>query len=379
MIPCIYAIQDEAFIASNYTARGDWLDELGLDNENIITWDDVHEMLTLFKLNYCAFPFPLLTRIDMAGNYAFTSFDTLPYVSESVGPMYVVDGKVTFSNMNDNDKELATLLNQWFEEGLIDPNWASYANNQSFVDKTVGNEVGYVYMSPGEVDGYERGNTNDPDARWDPIHKPLKTPDQVVHVGGEKARLWYGSAVISPKCENIELAVTWIDWRYSPSGSFAVSYGPEGVLWETDENGNMVATDEALNPEDGLAFAWACNLYGLNPLAEPGLAISARKYIVPGGDRMLAIHYFWDDYNYDGAYEWPTGIKLTQEQTEEVNQYAADLGTFVTENYSGFIDGSKPLSEWDSYVAELKNLGIETVIAIYQKAYDDYMEFLASF
>ncbi|NLO48427.1 MAG: hypothetical protein GX111_08940 [Clostridiales bacterium] len=374
IIATFYAIEDVAFIASNYLARGDWLDELGLDNDDIITWDDVHNMLTLFKANYCEFPFPMFSSIDMAGTYAFTSYDTLPAISTTaVGPAYQINGKVVFSHMNDTDREFMTMINQWYSDGLIDPSWSSYGNNTAFQDKTYSGQVGYVYMSPGEVDGYEKGTINDPDCRWDPIHKPLKTPGQVVHVGGEKSRWFYGSAVVSTKCTNIPLVVTWLDWKYSPSGAFICSYGPEGTLWEKDENGNPTATEWALSAPMGVAFAWLCMTFGFNALAEPGLEVCNRKYIMPGGDRMLAIHYYWDDYNYDGAYKWPSGVKFTSDQTDEINITSNDIVTYISENYSAFVDGSKPLSEWDAYVEQLHSLGIDRIMEIYQEAYDTYI------
>ena len=93
-------------------------------------------MLTLMKQNYCEHPLPLFSTIDMAGNYAFNSYDTLPYINPfGVGPQYVVDGQVRLANMNENDKALMTRLNQWYNEGLIDPGWAGYDNNTLFTDK----------------------------------------------------------------------------------------------------------------------------------------------------------------------------------------------------------------------------------------------------
>lgn len=373
IIASFCAIEDVAFIAANYLARGDWLTELGLNNDEIITWDDLHNMLTLFKANYCEFPFPMFSSIDMAGNYAFTSYDTLPAISTSaVGPVYQINGKVVFSHMNETDKAFMTMINQWYSEGLIDPSWTSYGANIDFQDKTNNGEVGYVYMSPGEVDGYEKASP-DPDCQWVPIHKPLKTPGQVIHVGGETSRFFYGSAIVSTKCSNIPLVVTWLDWKYSPNGAFVCSYGPEGTLWEKDENGNPTATEWALSSPMGVSFAWICMTFGFNALSEPGLEITARKYIIPGGDRMLAIHYYWDDYNYDAAYKWPSGIDFTQEQTDEINKTSNDIVTYISENYSAFVDGSKPLSEWDEYVAQLHALGIDHIMDIYQDAYDAFM------
>jgi putative aldouronate transport system substrate-binding protein len=272
VIASFYAIEDVAFIGSNYMARGDWLEDLGLSNEEIVTWEDVRNMLTLFKTNYCEFPFPMFSTIDMAGNYAFTSYDTLPFINvAAVGPAYQIDGQVVFSHINDTDKEFMTMLNQWYTEGLIDPSWTSYGANTAFTDKTTTGQVGYVYMSPGEVDGYENSTTNDEDCAWVPIRKPLKTRVRW-SMSAEKNPGCFTAARLSvPKCANIPLAVTWIDWRYSPTGSFVVSYGPEGVLWEKDENGDPIATEWAQSNPESTAFAWLCMLFGLNALPSPAL------------------------------------------------------------------------------------------------------------
>ena len=375
MIAAFYALSKEPFVASNYMARGDWLAELGLTNDDIVTYDDLHEMLVGFKttIGTCEFPWPLLNTLDITNNATFLAFDTIPYVGPYVvGPMFVVDGQVRSPHVNDGDRQFMTLLNQWYSEGLIHPDWASFDNNTKFTDLITTDQVGYAYMSPGEVDGYET-QSSDPDAQWVPIHRPLLEEGQVIHVGGQMTRIGYGSASISANCSNIPLIVSWCDWRYSPSGSDLSSWGEEGVLWEYDESGNRIATDFALNNPYGLSFAWCCMFYGMNSLAEHGMEDTDRKYALEGGERMLAMHDYWADWDYDGAYDLPAGVKLTQEQTEVVNDYSSDVITFLSENYLAFVDNSKPLSEWDSYVSGLLDLGLSEIIAVYQQAYDDYM------
>lgn len=371
-IVTFHSMLKDSVIAAMYTARGDWLAEMGKTNDDIVTIENLHEMLTYFKANFCEYPLPLFGVIDMAGCYFFTCYDTLPAVG-GVGPVYQINGEVQFANSTERDKELMITLNQWFTEKLIDPDWTSFTSNQSYANKTVTGQVGMVFMSPGEVTGYEQATTNDEDCTWVPLHKPLKYPGQVIHLGGETARVSYGSSCVSASCENIELAITWCDFRYSPYGSFYASYGPEGVLWEKDENGNPTATEWALNHPEGLSYAWACMLYGINSLAEHGLEDGMRKYAYPGGKRLEEMHYYWDDYDYDGAYEWPVGVNFTEDQTAEVNKYMADLVTYISENYLGFVDGSKPLSEWDAYVSGLYELGWNDILAVYQEAYDTYI------
>jgi hypothetical protein len=56
----------------------------------------------------------------------------------------------------------------------------------------------------------------------------------------------------------------------------------------------------------------------------------------------------------------------------EVNSLSGDLMTYISENYLAFVDGSKPLSEWDSYEKGLADIGLADFLAIYQEAYDAY-------
>ena len=39
-----------------------------------------------------------------------------------------------------------------------------------------------------------------------------------------------------------------------------------------------------------------------------------------------------------------------------------------------FLDGTKPFSEWDSYISTLHSIGLDEVTAIYQAAYEDYLK-----
>ena len=68
------------------------------------------------------------------------------------------------------------------------------------------------------------------------------------------------------------------------------------------------------------------------------------------------------------------GANLTTEQSEEISQYRNELATYIAENFSMFMDGTKPFSEWDSYVETLRSIGLDEVKKIYQDAYEDYLE-----
>ena len=65
---------------------------------------------------------------------------------------------------------------------------------------------------------------------------------------------------------------------------------------------------------------------------------------------------------------------MTVEDINEVNHYLTDIGTYLEEMVPSFIMGQRDIdAEWDSFVAEQKNMSIQTVIDIYQTAYDGFM------
>ena len=371
LIIAFYCLWQEPYYATNKVVRNDYLQNVGLSAEELVTWDDWFNAMHLIKtsIDKVEYPWPLTSAIDVKGSYSTSpSFDTLGFVNSSGLPdIYVKDGQVTFGNLTERDKDYMAKLNEFYEAGLIDPDWGGYASSASFADKIGTGQIAIMDMAATEIHGYNMNN-DDPDCEWTAIARPLQYEGQVLHVGGDLKRVNGGSTSISATCENIELAVSWCDYRYSTEGSFYNSYGPQGVVWDYDENGNIRATDWALNHEMG--FAWVCTLYALNNIFEHGLEDTDRKTIYEGGEIILETRAFWGDYDYDGAYEFPTGVRLSQEDTDAVNDLASDIQTYIAENYSMFLTGDKPFSEWDTYVDGVFAMDMQTIIDIYQQAYD---------
>ena len=114
-------------------------------------------------------------------------------------------------------------------------------------------------------------------------------------------------------------------------------------------------------------------IYALNSIVEPGLYVNY-AYNAPGNEIALDYLAQWDNVAHDNAYVYPSVITFTAEQNDILAQYGSDLESYLSENYLQFVDGSKPLSEWDSYVAELNKIGLDQVLAVYQSAYDDFLK-----
>ncbi|NLL38647.1 MAG: hypothetical protein GX254_03545 [Clostridiales bacterium] len=369
------AMIEEPMMGMNYCARGDWLDKLGIDPMNVKTYDDVYEMLTRFKNELdVEWPMEMFSTIELMGGMISAGYDTVLMVTDSALPtIKLVDGTPTFTLSQPEDYEAVEMLAKWYNEKLIDPSWTGATSTQVLTPQITTGVTGYVPFSPGEIAAYEAAST-DPDARWDALPKVRKTEDQILKIGGKVMHFSYGSVNISANCENVPLAVTYCDYFYSPEGSFFASYGVQGHTWDYNEAGEIRLTDFVISNPDGLGAAWVMVMHGMNSLVDCGIEQHVRSYAYDGGERFLnMMKVTWADPTYSGEYDWPSSLKLTDEQSEELNAIQSDVITYINENFLSFIDGSKPLSEWDDYVRGATEIGLGKCQAIYQEAYDDFI------
>ena len=65
-------------------------------------------------------------------------------------------------------------------------------------------------------------------------------------------------------------------------------------------------------------------------------------------------------------------ITRTAEEGERYSSVYSDIQTFANESIPQFIMGTKPLSEFDAFVAQIRSMGIDEVIQIQQTALDRY-------
>jgi putative aldouronate transport system substrate-binding protein len=369
----MYGLYETPIQNTGYMLRQDFMDELNLGNaHDVKTYDQLHEILTAFKSAKSGnfWPMMIYSTFELAP-YNWCGFNTTPYTT---GLTYtrVVNGEVQFCGTSSDDKDLMTMLNQWWNEGLIDPNWSSYAGGSSAISTAQANDLlGCAIMTPSTVAGDEALCIN-PDCRWEPTQRLRKTEDQIIKWGYSTGTVGYGSAVFSAKCSNLPLLVSFVDWQYSDSGALWCNWGPEGELWYYDANGKRMLTDFALYHEAGTAWLQDCFCY--NELGDAGIQMWSRNYAYEGGDRFVAMFDTWSvEGFYDGTYVWPVAIKFDDEQQQIINDNLTDPNTYFIENYSRFFTGDMPLSEWDTYVQAMMDMGLAAVLEVYQDGYDAYI------
>ncbi len=362
---------DQPCQTTGYFMRGDWLDKLGLDAYDAITFDDWYDQLMAIKVagfENCEYPLQVYSSIDAYAN-VWNDFNTTPYAS-GCSFNRVIDGKVSFNGTTEDDLVLAKYIRKWFEDGIIIPYFQSLSGLDDITSDVTNGNVGCCFMNPSEVAGTEASCVT-PGARFDAMKKLVRKPGNIIHWNLDPDEFGGTGSSVSAACENIELVVTWLDWCYSPTGADWRNFGPEGEYWSYNDKGEREWNEKITGFEMGAG--WATMAYLQNPM-DSGVNAQTRNYLYPGGDRLLHFFEVWNeclDY-YDGIYNYPAAIKLSDEDSNEVANLRTDCNTFFSENYVQFLVGEKDFSEWDSFQKQLMDGWMSRITEIYQDAYDDY-------
>jgi putative aldouronate transport system substrate-binding protein len=351
--------------------RQDWLDALGLDTP--VTYDDYHDVLTAFKTEYdCASPLFLACNGVPVGDYLIAGYGVAGFSNANTTqvPFYQVDGTVGYGPIEDGYYEYLTMIKQWYDEGLIDKDFATSGDFMFPSDDLIANDdVGIFYSFVARISSFSLVN-EDPDLNIQPLADAVQEEGDVNHLRHINS-LTAGSIGISTQCEYPEIAAQYLDAWFTDEGYMMANYGIEDLTYTVDEDGNVAFTDVILDNSDGLSFEMClykyCQYNG-------GIYFNNwERQVLAYTDAQMASIEIWNTSDYD--YGFSSDITMTAEETENFNAAYSDIKTYVAETTLKFILGSIPLDEshWNEYVETVKSMGIDTCIAIKQDSVTRYL------
>ncbi len=333
--------------------REDWLRECGLEVPK--TYDDWTAMLTAFKDKYGAAA-PVLTGSK-------TLFNMLDDINAGFGvsdDFYNLDKAATYGPVQEGYKEFLTLMNEWYKKGLLDPEFMT--RDSGDLTTLANGQTGALLFGVWTQPTIYKAQYN-----VDMIPAPYPSKDgSVTHLGWQQYEICSDAVGITTSCEDPVLAAKWIDYLYTEDGSVLRNYGVEGVSFEyidgvpqfNQEVRDKRATGNYSNYDwigicQGIGiYDWKNNLYG-------------------NDEKNLACYDVWDSST-DGAYTMPP-ITLTSEEGTDFSAMMGDIKTYVEECTIKFVTGSMDVnSDWDSYITQVKSMGIDQAAALKQAALDRY-------
>lgn len=349
--------------------RTDWLEEQGLKMPtNADEWENV---LKVFKDKYGAQMSFDVGSMNLSGfSGAFGAYGTF-------GLSYYLDenNKVQVAQAQTEWKDYMTWLNKLYKEGLIDPDFVTI-DDEGIKTKVANDKVGATFNLGSRVAIYEdqaKSNGKTSSWAWAPYPNQADgTPTASFYTSGQvQAPVWTVTKAASGKM--LDKALEWLDFAYSDEGSVYWNFGKEGESWE-NVDGRHVWTDKILNNE--LGYSEAKVLY--TGLSNTGLGVQRLETLATTKDPITTDDIaggIWDNGNEKARKTvLPSAITKTSEESKEAANIANTIDIYCSENALKFVTGEKSLDEFDDFVKEMENQGLERLLEINQAAYDRYLK-----
>lgn len=362
-----------------------WIKNLGMEMPK--TLDELYTVLKAFKEQDADLDgdpnneIPVVARHSKgASRFTLVVLTALGLVDKEHN---VVDGKYEYVPATAKYQEYLRFMKKLYSEQLLDNEYFTMTSEAAMAKMATGN-VGLMNDTP-----YDRLPAGDAYQQYDAIAL-LKSSlnDTPMYPAQSACKLSWGTFVMTDKCQYKEALVRLIDWFYTTEGSRAVRAGCEYGTWK-DEAGTEYGYEilqQADQTEDGHLRAklhmgdysgyWACRLGEIGPTNLPFNSTDAVNDIIIAGDTLnLWLYNQVMDSGVVAARRFALpNVSFTDDENMSLSTYL-DLTSYVESMEAQFITGKVDIDEgWDAYVAELKRLGMDDMSAIYQAAYDRFVQ-----
>jgi len=366
----------------------EWLDALGLEVPQ--TLDDFYDTMVAFRDND-----PNGNNIQDEIPISFWPGDLNRYVYTAMGVMLgggldspndqsyrpaIWNGEAIIpANHPDLYLNYLTFMNKLYSEKLMDPDTYTLTETQVQA-KAAENTVGVHFSAAPHTllaTGYEK---------WTSL-APLTSQWNDTKMWPVSANIYPGNFAISASCKYPEAAIRLANWLFTPQAAMYCYYGPpkdsedlleghEGWWFEGDQG-----------PKYNLPEPYQTNVdYMINELAlftstHPGLAapswgIQEIMGISPAEGSPGASQHWRNAMNSQNIKDYYSevfpNVVYDIETNERLMELKVPISDYIKNMEAKFITGSEPLSNFDSFMSQLKSIGIDEMERIYKDAYASY-------
>jgi putative aldouronate transport system substrate-binding protein len=363
----------------------EWLDNLGLEMPT--TTEEFREVLRAFKNddpngNGRADEIPLSgSAVDSLIPFLMNAFAYNPATTttpDTNPTLFLNDGQADIQANKEGWREGLRYIQSLYDEGLFDDtvftqNTTAYHQQGDHAgDVILGTAAG---LQPNSFVTADQEDGRDLDYAALP---PLTGPDGTSYAS-YTSPTGGASFVLTTQATQTEQiqAIKMLNYFYSDEGRANAQFGLKGTGW-AEPGEDDIALDESVeplylpDPEKGTG-AW-------NALAQYYHTEEFRNEQVVAADPMTLEGYERRLFEATELYEphgdqdlvFPIGETwIDATVASELATLQTNLGTYIQQSAVQFVIGEKSLdSDWDSYLDELDDLGLDRFLEIYQQAYD---------
>ncbi|MDR2178252.1 MAG: extracellular solute-binding protein [Treponema sp.] len=329
--------------------RGDWIKNVGKSGAPK-TLAEFEELIYLFTKN----------DPDKNGRK-----DTYGLSSTAMMPVYGAfgyvrsqwvekNGQLVYSSIQPEMKEALSLLAKWYKDGVIDPEFITgenkggyWAVSHAFTEGRIGvsSHASFYHWDapdPNRANINEMAATNPEGAASTffgaPFSGPAGKKGVSMRMPMTEATLFFGTQLEKDRSKMIKILQMQNYFVENADNYITAFYGVRGVDWDYDANNSIKQTNE-----DQL-YCWAV-----------GGGLISRKFVTPSGEAARNSSYakfcpangfYTDGYQNQLIVPLPSsGI------------YQTEINKIEDETYIAIISGERPVSYFDTFVAQWKAKG----------------------
>ena len=368
-----------------------WLDKLGLDMPE--TTDDLTAVLKAFHekdpngngiqdeigvYGYQAGGYGQNITAGLMNAFEFWNGGTL-----NGGLALSEDGKQVIAPFTtDNWKAGLSYMNDLYNEGLLSP--AIFTDDDTQFKATLNEETNVVGLTSfGSLSNY-------PDAANNKNYLEMELMEPLT---GPEGKRYTPYTDYTPNQEffifnggrNVDLAIKLADEFYSTETSVISRFGEKGVDYTDDKEQLKTMTNAYVEAGlyDEVTLAYISN-YWLEPASRTWHGVSPRyasletmntvangmnPYDSNDKTQLNAKSY---EYYFDKHPEYTLPLlHYTEEEAGQIQEALSNIPVYINQTMAEFITGARDIDTgWDTYLSELKGMGLDEWITCAQAAYD---------
>ena len=340
--------------------RADLLEKVNMDVP--VTYDDWYNVLKAFKTEL-GIEAPLFMYYDSASqnNSFLTGYNT-------ARAFFQDNGTVKYGPIESGFQEYIEMMAKWYAEGLIDANFSIRTSDTPDDELVLNDKIGAweTFASWCGTEYYPSRGAKNEDFNLVAAPIPVKNAGDETHLRNRDLQVNNMSIAISANTKYPTEAIRWMDFFYGVEGSLMQNYGlEEGRTYIVDADGNCRWSELITNNPDGMTKNEARTKYTtLNAFYEDYTRVTSSW-----SDEQKQAQQVWVASKDDGVI--PNELTMTAEENQEYASIMSEIQTFVDEQAVKMIMGTSQMS-YDDFVKEIKAMGIDKAITIYQNALDRY-------
>lgn len=270
------------------------------------------------------------------------------------------ENKAKYGPIEDSFRDMVAFINKLYMEKLIPTDFLTLDSKQ--LDDFLTNDKSFFYNGYVSNIAKYNGAVRPTNPEYSLVHAPaLEGPAGKFYA--KRTFITEGWTVTVQNPSKLDDILAFIDWLYTEEGREAVSWGLEGETYEMAADGTKKFLDSVKN---------------LNSLtAEFGIK-SSGNFQWFNEEAWMSLMTDEDKSAQEAAIEFLAPNKaspaFTSAEESEIKIKSDTISTHMLENISKFLIGQRSLDEWDDYVNEMKQLGVDDVTAVWQTAFERQMQ-----